>query len=82
MFDSITNILALFTVITLFIVGILLLVSPFLVVRLILKKKFNWWIIIICLIISFCIFYLENIIKFKLIEYAFIKFSEGLLHTF
>jgi len=64
------------------ILGIIFLILPFLFVKFILKKKLNWWIIILCLIASYIIFQIEIWVWWKFWEYVLEKMGEAFLNTF
>ena len=65
-----------------FIIALVFLLSPFLIIKYAIKRKFNWWIIILCFITSFGIYQAEVWAWWKYWEWAFEKIGEGLLHTF
>ena len=64
------------------VLGILFLISPFLIVKFVLKRRFNWWIIISCLVIVFGIYRAEVWAWWKFWEWGLAKIGEGFLSTF
>jgi ABC-type amino acid transport system permease subunit len=64
------------------VLGILFLISPFLIVKFVLKRKFNWWIIILCLTVAFGIYQAEVWAWWKFWEWGLAKIGEGFLSTF
>jgi len=72
------SILGLLMLIFIFLIGIFFLIVPFLLIKYVLKRKFNWWTIILCLIASYIIFQIEVWVWWKFWEYIFIKLGEAI----
>jgi endonuclease/exonuclease/phosphatase (EEP) superfamily protein YafD len=65
-----------------FIIALFLILFPFLAVKFIFKRKFNWWIIILCLMVAFGIYQAEVWAWWKFWEWGLAKIGEGFLSTF